>query len=194
MPAMSVSDVFSLVTLMGLYLSDASDHQKAYKELLAYVDTRNVLMLYTVQHVIILFSRSKSMCVFALNAGDTRCTHTCPRCCDRDTVNEDSITAAPAAATPVAARRHLHALRAALAAALVAQPCVFIALSAQLMTTSKYWNKMGLDDYYHTFAAVLETNCVSPHQVLLEAGIDDFAHHNNGHALTAAAELCSQVR
>ena len=53
---------------------------------------------------------------------------------------------------------------------------------------------MGLDDYYHTFAAVLETNCVSPHQVLLEAGIDDFAHHNNGHALTAAAELCSQVR
>ncbi len=46
---------------------------------------------------------------------------------------------------------------------------------------------MGLDDYYHNFAAVLETNTVSPHQVLLEAGIDDFAHHNAGHALTAAA-------
>jgi hypothetical protein len=49
---------------------------------------------------------------------------------------------------------------------------------------------MGLDNYYHNFATVLETNCVSPHQVLLEeleAGIDDFAHHNVGHALTVAA-------
>ena len=46
---------------------------------------------------------------------------------------------------------------------------------------------MGLDDYYHNFAVVLETNGVSPHQVLLDAGIDDFAHHNAGHALTAAA-------
>jgi hypothetical protein len=35
---------------------------------------------------------------------------------------------------------------------------------------------MGIDDYYNTFAAVLETNGVSPHQVLLEAGFDDFAN------------------
>jgi ribosomal protein L16/L10AE len=45
---------------------------------------------------------------------------------------------------------------------------------------------MGLDDYYHTFAAVLETNGVSPYQVLLEVGIDDFAHQDAGLALTEA--------
>jgi hypothetical protein len=32
---MTVQDVYALVTLMGLYLSEASCHQKAYKELLA---------------------------------------------------------------------------------------------------------------------------------------------------------------
>jgi hypothetical protein len=84
MPAMSVSDVFALVTLMGLYLSDTSGHQKAYKELLAYVDAGNALTLDTVQHVIIRFSRSKSRHAFALRDGNTRCTHACPRCCDRD--------------------------------------------------------------------------------------------------------------
>jgi hypothetical protein len=30
---MTVQDVYALVTLMGLYLSEASGHQKAYKEL-----------------------------------------------------------------------------------------------------------------------------------------------------------------
>jgi hypothetical protein len=35
---MTVQDVYALVTLMGLYLSEASGHQKAYKELLAHID------------------------------------------------------------------------------------------------------------------------------------------------------------
>jgi len=43
MPHMSVRDVFALATLMGLYLSPASGHQKAYKELLAYVDAGHAL-------------------------------------------------------------------------------------------------------------------------------------------------------
>ena len=42
---MSVRDVFALVILMGLYLSTASGHQKAYKELLAYIDAGNPLTL-----------------------------------------------------------------------------------------------------------------------------------------------------
>ena len=42
---MSVRDVFALVILMGLYLSTASGHQKAYKELLAYIDAGNALTL-----------------------------------------------------------------------------------------------------------------------------------------------------
>jgi hypothetical protein len=35
---MTVQDVYALVTLMGLYLSEASCHQKAYKELLAHIN------------------------------------------------------------------------------------------------------------------------------------------------------------
>jgi len=54
------------------------------------------------------------------------------------------------------------------------------------MTDYKYWNKMGLDDYFHPFALVLENNIIIPHQVLLEASIDDFAHRDRL-ALTEAA-------
>ena len=55
---MSVRDVFALVILMGLYLSTASGHQKAYKELLAYIDAGNALTLDDVQHAMIRYSRS----------------------------------------------------------------------------------------------------------------------------------------
>jgi hypothetical protein len=50
---MTVQDVYALVTLMGLYLSEASGHQKAYKELLAYIDDGHALTLDKVQHEII---------------------------------------------------------------------------------------------------------------------------------------------
>ena len=81
MPNLSIRDVFALVTLMGLYLSEASGHQKAYKELLAYVDAGYALTLDVVQQVIIRYSRSKSNRVFAVRNGDMHCTQACPRCC-----------------------------------------------------------------------------------------------------------------
>ncbi len=59
MKDMSVHDVFA-VTLMGLYISPASGHQKGYKELLAYVDAGNALTLDDVQHAMIRYSRSKA--------------------------------------------------------------------------------------------------------------------------------------
>jgi len=59
MSDMLVRDVFDLVTLMGLYLSEACGTQKAYKEFTDHVNTGNDLTLETVQHVIIWFSRSK---------------------------------------------------------------------------------------------------------------------------------------
>jgi hypothetical protein len=55
--AMSVRDVFALVILMGLFLSMAPGHQKAYKELLAFVDAGNALTLDDVQHAMIRYSR-----------------------------------------------------------------------------------------------------------------------------------------
>jgi hypothetical protein len=50
---MTVQDVYTLVTLMGLYLSEASCNQKAYKELLAHIDDGHALTLDKVQHEII---------------------------------------------------------------------------------------------------------------------------------------------
>ena len=51
----------------------------------------------------------------------------------------------------------------------------------------EYWNQLGLDEVYHTYVAVLEVNCISPHQVLLERKIDDFSHKEAGDAITAVA-------
>jgi hypothetical protein len=69
---MTVQDVYALVTLMGLYLSEASGHQKAYKELLAHIDDGHSITLDEVQHQIIRFSRSHAPRVFALtHAGDS---------------------------------------------------------------------------------------------------------------------------
>jgi hypothetical protein len=70
MKDMSVRNVFALLTLMGLYISTASDHQKAYKELLAYVDTGNALTLDDVQHAMILYS-GQSRIVSSLYAETT---------------------------------------------------------------------------------------------------------------------------
>ena len=55
---MTVQDVYALVTLMGLYLSEASGHQKEYKELLTHIDDGHALTLEKVpRHVMIRLSR-----------------------------------------------------------------------------------------------------------------------------------------
>ena len=40
---------------------------------------------------------------------------------------------------------------------------------------------------YHTFAAVLQSNYVIPHQVILDDNIDSFCHPDAGNALMRAA-------
>jgi hypothetical protein len=50
-----------------------------------------------------------------------------------------------------------------------------------------YWRDLGLDETYHTFADILQSNRFSPHQVLLDADIDSFRHPDAGHALARAA-------
>jgi hypothetical protein len=78
---MTIQDVYALVTLMGLYLSEASGHQQAYKEILAHIDDGHALTLEKVQHEIIRFSHSRAPLAFALtHAGDSSvCNHRCPR-------------------------------------------------------------------------------------------------------------------
>jgi hypothetical protein len=89
--SMTVQDVYTLVTLMGLYLSEASGHQKSYKELLAHIDDGHALTLDKVQHELIRFSRSHAPRALAL-------THAC-------TTLQFATTADLAAVTHVS--RHL---------------------------------------------------------------------------------------
>jgi hypothetical protein len=46
-----------------------------------------------------------------------------------------------------------------------------------------YWSDQGLNHQYHTFADILQSNYVSPHQVILDADIDSFSHPDAGPAL-----------
>jgi hypothetical protein len=46
-----------------------------------------------------------------------------------------------------------------------------------------YCRHQDLDPQYHTFAVILQSNYVSPHQVILDADIDDFSHPEAVHAL-----------
>ena len=58
---------------------------------------------------------------------------------------------------------------------------------ARRPTTNTYWHDQGLAHQYHTFAAILQQNYVSPHQVILDADIDHFGHPDAGPALMHAA-------
>jgi hypothetical protein len=94
LPHLSVPDVFALVSLMGLYLSDAHGHQKAYKDLITFIDEGNELTLDKVQNTVIYHSRDTSLRAFALtHAGASpSCNHRCPRCCDtRGTTRLDPL-------------------------------------------------------------------------------------------------------
>jgi hypothetical protein len=170
---MTVQDVYALVTLMGLYLSEASGHQKAYKELLAHIDDGHALTLEKVQHEIIRFSRSRAPRAFALThaGGSSVCNHRCPRCCDSrgETPRPSRSSSSPrsdSASRAGSPRR---------------------TSSATDDPINTYWRDQGHAHQYHTFAAILQSNYVSPHQVLLDADIDCFSHPDAGPALMHAS-------
>jgi hypothetical protein len=84
MPTMSVTDIYALVTLMGLHLSSSERHEKAYSELIACVDEGNALTLEKVQQVGLKYdlSRHPVARTFELTSDGTAevCNHSCPRC------------------------------------------------------------------------------------------------------------------
>jgi hypothetical protein len=159
---MTVQDVYALVTLMGLYLSEASGHQKAYKEFLAHIDDGHAFTLDKVQHEIIRFSHSRAPRAFALThvSDSPVCNHCCPRCCD--TRGETSRPSRSSSSPRSHASRHAGSPRR-----------TFSATAAPVNT---FWRDIGLDSHYYTFAKTLQSNRVSPHQVLLDADIDSFCH------------------
>jgi hypothetical protein len=170
---MTVQDVYALVTLMGLYLSEASGHQKAYKKLLAHIDDGHALTIDKVQHEIIRYSHSRAPRAFALThtSDSSVCNHLCPRFCDTrgETPRPSRSSSSPRSHSSSCAGSPRH---------------TFSATAAPLNT---YWRDQGLDPQYHTFAAILQSNFVSPHQVILDGDIDHFGHPDDGHAFMRAA-------
>jgi hypothetical protein len=157
---MTVQDVYALVTLMGLYLSEASGHQKAYKQILAHIDDGHALTLDKVQHEIITFSRSHAPRDFALtHAGDSSvCNHRLPRCCDTrgETPRPSHSSSSPRSHSSSSADNPRRTF------------------SVTVFPVNSFWRANGLDPEYHVFDAVLQSNRVSPHQVLLDADVDNF--------------------
>jgi hypothetical protein len=138
-----------------------------------HIDNGHALTLEKVQHEIIRFSDSRAPRAFALtHAVDSSvCNHRCPRCCDSrgETPRPSRSSSSP--------RSH--------SSSRAGSPRRTFSGTATPINT--YWRDQGLAHQYHTFAAILQSNYVSPHQVILDADIDGFSHPDSGPALMQAA-------
>jgi len=191
---MSIRDVFALVTLMGLYISTACGHQKAYKELLAYVDAGNALTLDDVQHAIIWYSRSKSNRTFSTCQSDARCSNSCPRCCS-SARNDcacnhrcprccDTRGRTPDPSSRTSSRAGSHAG----SPARRAYPN-FTAQDQEALTEREFlWRDRGMPEETRVFASMLYRNNVVPEQVLFDADCTDYQDERAHIDIADAAE------
>ena len=168
---MSLSEFYALAALMGLHLSSSARHERAYRDLMMFIDEGNALTLEEVLKIGLKHSRdrpSTANAFSAVRAADAVCTRACPLCCScglsPHPSSRNSIRAGSRHGSPRPGHR-----------------------AFRVVHDHEYWNQLGLDEVYHTYAAVLEVNCISPHQVLLERKIDDFSHKNAGDAIAAVA-------
>jgi len=168
---MSISKIYALAALMGLHLSPSAHHEHAYSDLMTFIDEGNALTLEEVLKIGLKYSRdrpSTANAFAAVRANDDVCTRACPLCCARGRSPHPSSRNSSCAGS-----RHGSPRPGARA---------FCAVHDH-----EYWNTLGLDEVYHTYDALLEVNCISPHQVLLEHKINDFSHKEAGDAIVAVA-------
>jgi hypothetical protein len=138
---------------------------------MTFIDEGNALTLEEVLKIGLKYSRdrpSTANAYITVRAADAVCNRACPLCCIRcrsphpATRNSNSASSRKGSPRPGArAFRVVH--------------------------DHAYWDNLGLDHHYHAFAARLEINGISPHQVLLEHKLDDFSHKDAGDALAAVA-------
>jgi hypothetical protein len=206
--AMSVRDVFALVILMGLFLSMAPGHQKAYKELLAFVDAGNALTLDDVQHAMIRYSRSNKPRAFSSRRPadvrrpdarrvqcsnccprccssakhDVACNRLCPRCCDTRgrTPDPSSRTSSrPGSRTGSPSRR--------------AYPNWTDEDQEALVERELHWRDRGMSEDTRVYASMLVRHNIVPEQVLFEAGCPDYQDDRAFPVLAQAAENLMRV-
>ena len=205
---MSVRDVFALVILMGLYLSTASGHQKAYKELLAYIDAGNALTLDDVQHAMIRYSRSTKPRAFSTRKpadvrrpevrriqcsnccprccssvkSDAACNRLCPRCCDtrgRSPHPSSRPSSRPGSRTGSPSRR--------------AYPNWTDEDQEALVERELHWRDRGMSEDTRVYASMLVRHNIVPEQVLFEAGCPDYQDDSAFPVLAQAAENLMRV-
>ena len=168
---MSLSEIYALAALMGLYLSPSTRHERAYRDLMTFIDEDNALTLEEVLEIGLKYSRDRPSTANALitvRAADAVCNRACPLNCTRDrSPHPSSRNSSRSSSRHGSPRPGARAFR--------------------VVHDHEYWNKLGLDEVYHTYAALLEVNGISSHQVLLERKIDDFSHKDAGDAIAAVA-------
>jgi hypothetical protein len=169
--SMSLSEIYALAALMGLHLSSSPRHERAYRDLMTFIDEGNALTLEEVLKIGLKYSRDRPSTANAsitVRAADAVCNRACPLCCTRGrSPHPSSRNSSSASSRHGSPRPGTRAFR--------------------VVHDHEYRNKLGLDEVYHTHAALLEVNGISPHQVLLERKIDDFSHKDAGDAIAAAA-------
>jgi hypothetical protein len=109
---MSLSEIYALGALIGLHQSGSSRHERAYRELLTYINEGNALTLAEVLKTGLRYSRDHHHAAQAFRAvhdDATVCNHACPLCCKprplalraRAPLLDRLRLAAPAALSPV---------------------------------------------------------------------------------------------
>jgi hypothetical protein len=205
---MSVRDVFALVILMGLYLSTASGHQKAYKELLAYIDAGNALTLDNVQHAMIRYSRPTKPRAFSTRTpadvrrpevrrvqcsnccprccssvkSDAACNRRCPRCCDtrgRSPHPSSRTSSRPGSRTGSPSRR--------------AYPNWTDEDQEALVERELQWRDRGMPEETRVYASMLVRHNEVPEKLLFEAGCTNYDDDRAFPILAQAAENLMRV-
>jgi hypothetical protein len=144
---MSISEIYALAALMGLHLSSSARHERAYRDLMTFIDEGNALTLEEVLKVGLKYSRdrpSTANAFSAVRAADPVCTRACPLCCSRGRSPHPSSRNSSRAGSRHGSPRSGHR-------------------AFRVVHDHEYWNQLGLDEVYHTYAAVLEVNDINHH-------------------------------
>jgi len=83
---MTLSDIYALAALMVLHLSESSRLERAYRDLMTFIDEGNALTLEEVLKVGLKYSRdlpSTANAYHAMRYADAVCNCACPLCCKR---------------------------------------------------------------------------------------------------------------
>jgi hypothetical protein len=176
---LALSEIYALGAIMGLHQSASSRHERAYRELITYINEGNAITLDEVLKIGLKHSRdhhSAAKAFLAVHDGADVCNHTCPVCCKHDFRGRKTPRPSRSRSSP---RSNSSSCASSPRRALSAQ--------AAHGPINLYWESQGLAHRYHTYAATLKKHFISPHQVLLDADIDDFRHPEAGPAIMSAA-------